>query len=351
MQSLYLQVTGAGKRMREYLELHIYTKPKTALEKSHNESTLAMAQSLAAKRQLVLQSQMHGLVSKEMQQIDFIQYFDHWRLEYKNHYADYRKVNSCFKHFTEFVAKKNIKHLPMAAVTKVFSEDFAEYLKTKVNGESSSTYYKKFKRVLNRAYDENMLSFHPQDVKAKFVFDKNAIKKPLASEAEIQKLIETPCSSDEIKRAYLFCYNMGFDFATVKKTLTWKCIDGRWIHFERSKSKVVRSFYMNDNAVSYLPQKRGNDNDLVFNLKSYEYCWRVIRKWCANAGIKMLTWHSMRHSLATTLHNEYNVDLLTLQKVLGHSDIKSTTKYTHVNQKKVQQAMEKLNSNKSKSNT
>jgi len=343
MQSLYLQVTGAGKRTREYLELHIHTKPKTPLEKSHNESTMAMAQSLASKRQLVLQSQMHGLVSKELQQIDFVEYFEQWRGEYEKLFADYRKVDACLMHFREFLLNKKVKQLPMAAVTKVLSEDFAEYLKTKVKGESASTYFKKFKKILNRAYDEQMLSFHPLTIKAKFVFDKNAITKPLASEAEIQKLIETPCSGDEVRRAYLFCYNMGFDFATVKKTLTWKCIDGRWINFERSKSKTVRRFYMNDNATSYIPQEKGLDNELVFKLKTYANCMKIVRKWCEAAGIKRLTWHSVRHSLATNLHNDHGVDLATLQEVMGHADIKNTRKYTHVNQKKVQEAMEKLN--------
>ena len=345
MQSLYLQITGAGKRTREYLELHIYTKPKTPLEKAHNESTMSMAESLASKRQLVLQSQMHGLVSKEMQQIDFVEYFDQWRIDYKKHFADYRKVDSCMIHFREFLVKKNIRQLPMAAVTKVLSEDFAEYLKTKVNGESSSTYFKKFRNVLTRAYDERMLSFHPMDVKVKFVFDKNAITKPLASEEEIQRLMNTPCSSDMIRRAYIYCYNTGFDFATVKKTLRWGNIDNRWVLLKRSKSKVVRRFYMNDIAMEQLPD-RGDDDALVFNLPSYERCWKVIKKWCEDAGIKRLTWHSMRHSMATNLLNNHNVDIVTLKGALGHSDIKSTMKYLHLEQKKIQEAMEKLNSKK-----
>ena len=44
---------------------------------------------------------------------------------------------------------------------------------------------------------------------------------------------------------------------------------------------------------------------------------------------KKITPHSLRHSYATHLI-EAGVDLLEVQKILGHRSILSTTKYTHL---------------------
>ena len=54
-----------------------------------------------------------------------------------------------------------------------------------------------------------------------------------------------------------------------------------------------------------------------------------------------VTPHTLRHSFASHLNDE-GVDILVLQKLLGHSTPRSTEIYIHLSEKKVREALEKL---------
>lgn len=78
-------------------------------------------------------------------------------------------------------------------------------------------------------------------------------------------------------------------------------------------------------------QKQPKINEYVFNVdghpfKDYRYFWkRAIKK----AGVKYQNFHTLRHTSATWILQETgNIKLA--QQILGHKDIKTTTKYAHV---------------------
>ncbi len=55
---------------------------------------------------------------------------------------------------------------------------------------------------------------------------------------------------------------------------------------------------------------------------------------------KDLHTHSLRHSSATMMYNENNIDILIIRRILGHKSLKATEIYTHVSPKKLRYIME-----------
>jgi hypothetical protein len=72
--------------------------------------------------------------------------------------------------------------------------------------------------------------------------------------------------------------------------------------------------------VFYNPQTVGQWKDL----------WLWLKKACRNAGLENVTWHTFRHTFASSL-NSGGADLVTVKELLGHSDIKTTMRYAHTN--------------------
>lgn len=81
------------------------------------------------------------------------------------------------------------------------------------------------------------------------------------------------------------------------------------------------------------------NNYLFFNKKlkpiGRDNFYKILKKAALNAGItKKVSPHTIRHSYATHLL-ENNADLRSIQELLGHSDISTTTIYTHITNTKM----------------
>ena len=68
---------------------------------------------------------------------------------------------------------------------------------------------------------------------------------------------------------------------------------------------------------------------------------KSFKKACEDMGIKNFRFHDLRHCCATKMV-EAGVDLVTVSKILGHSDIKLTMRYAHPGEKTMRAAAEKL---------
>lgn len=61
----------------------------------------------------------------------------------------------------------------------------------------------------------------------------------------------------------------------------------------------------------------------------------------AGLGQMGFSTHKLRHTAATLLYQEGNVDILTLKELLGHANVGTTEIYTHVSNKTIEESVEK----------
>jgi len=78
----------------------------------------------------------------------------------------------------------------------------------------------------------------------------------------------------------------------------------------------------------YLKVRPTTKSDLLFlgqrGALKRESINKVLEKYCAYAGIDSISPHVLRHTFATTLLKEKNVDIVTVSKLLGHASSKTT---------------------------
>ncbi|MCP2039782.1 integrase/recombinase XerD [Neisseria sp. HSC-16F19] len=70
-----------------------------------------------------------------------------------------------------------------------------------------------------------------------------------------------------------------------------------------------------------------------------QLAWQLVSRYAAEAGIRHLSPHSLRHAFATHLVN-HGADLRVVQLLLGHADIGTTQIYTHVANERLKQLVQ-----------
>jgi integrase/recombinase XerD len=109
----------------------------------------------------------------------------------------------------------------------------------------------------------------------------------------------------------------------------------RLIPFGEVASEWLRR-YLNEARPALLGQKQTNDLFVTSRgtnagiAMSRVMFWMIVKKHATTAGITSpLSPHTLRHAFATHLLN-HGADLRTVQMLLGHADISTTTIYTHI---------------------
>lgn len=161
---------------------------------------------------------------------------------------------------------------------------------------------------------------------------------------EVRALAKTPCRYDVLKRAFLFSCLTGLRWSDVNK-LAWPDLsqyDGQHrITFSQQKTVNLQYLDITEQAYNLLGEKKP-EGRVFQGLKYSAYLNTELLRWALAAGItKHVTFHTARHTFAVSLLSN-GVDIYTVSKLLGHSEIKTTQIYADIIDATRKTAMHKI---------
>jgi integrase len=208
----------------------------------------------------------------------------------------------------------------------------------------------RLKKIMNLALDLEWLDKNPF-ARFKLRFDK--FKKEYLSKDELERFQEKtmPSTGLEIVRdTFIFCCYTGLSYVDVKRLADSNLVRGidgaYWIHTSRAKNKIPVRLPLLIPAMEilkkYQDSPRRTENQLlpVFsNQKVNSY----LKEICNIVDIdKRITFHSARHTFATTVTLSNGVPIETVSKMLGHTKITTTQVYARVLEEKISSDMQYL---------
>lgn len=345
---LYLSISCNGRRHRESLGI-VMDAPVSQEVRYCNRVKMQMALYLRAQREISLIRSAWKLPAPP-EPIKLLDAWSSFEAGYKQ--ADRTVVKAVGNKLRTFVGEDI---LMLQSVDPNFCQDFFNYLRNEcgLRGHTPSGYFSKFKTFLSSPSLKQFFPFNPAS-NVRLSTD-DALKKQTLTFEELQKLSDTPCSSQQVKYAFLFCCNTGLRWSDVSR-LTMKNYNAeeKSLSFEQTKVSghsraAALHILLNNNALCCLEkatnefwQGSEKDNRRLFNLPSYNTCLRTIDAWIQQAGInKHITFHCARHTFITNLIIR-NVNLSTVAALAGHSTTRHTERYVHLSNPQYAQALNTL---------
>jgi integrase len=270
---------------------------------------------------------------------DFIKYFE--GIIYKRHPNSSDSIIVNWERVAELLKLySHGKPIPFKTISVKLLEDFKMFLlaapqggnkKGKIKQNTASTYFAITKAGVRQAFIDEYLTV---DVSSKVagITAKESLREVLNME-EVKKLAKTPCKSDILRRASFFSIMTGLRHCDIQ-ALTWSRLqyhNGSWQIVELQEKTDIPEYHpISDQAYELCGERRDPDRLVFEGLQDPSWINRPVKKWIEAAGItKHITFHCFRHSFAT-LQLENGTGLYTIQKLLGHKNIRTTQIYTHM---------------------
>lgn len=260
------------------------------------------------------------------------------------------------KKFVEFLIKTHAKEPHLLKITKFDIKNYLSVLQMDREYKSATICrtIASIRNFFKFCIEQEHLKWDPS---TGIYTPKQSQKLPIyLIESELKKLFESPDKAELMGiRDYAIIVTLSYTGIRLKELVGLNC---KSIDFERNTIKVFgkgskeRLIPINSVAraalVQYLDQRKATGDQALFLNKfgkrlSGRSVENIVRKYVLKSGItkERVSPHKLRHTFATLLHiNE--VDIIEIQRLLGHSAITSTQIYTHTNPLKLKKAVDTL---------
>jgi site-specific recombinase XerD len=261
------------------------------------------------------------------------------------------RYETSLRHTQSFLAwKYQVSDINIKSVDHDFITNYEFYLRSekKCANNSAVKYIKNFKKIIRICLASGWLDNDP------FINYKTKVKqvdRVFLNQEEIQAISEKVFDTDrlnQVRDIFLFCCFTGLAYADVQKLKQSEIIKGAdgemWIVTKRLKTNTPTKVPLLPVALTIL-EKYSNDPvccikgkalPVSTNQKMNAYLKEIAGVCSIN---EELTFHTARHTFATTVTLSNGVPIESVSKMLGHTNIKTTQHYAKILDMKVSKDM------------
>lgn len=246
-----------------------------------------------------------------------------------------------------------LKHLRYS-----FIIDFEQFLrkgpslqnKNPLNNNGVMKHLERLRKLMNLALDLEWVEKNPF-ARYKLKFHKHQSDFLLKHELDAFRNARTIDQGHEFVRdVFVFSCYTGLSYIDVKRLGRHNVVlgmDGKfWLSLERTKTRHPVKVPLLEEAMEILERYRDRpcaENNALLPVYSNQKVNMYLKDIAQDLGIeKRLTFHSARHTFATTVTLSNGVPIATVSKLLGHTKITTTQIYARVLEDKISADMEGL---------
>ena len=222
-------------------------------------------------------------------------------------------------------------------ITYTFLKEFEAYLREKGNSVNTiAKHLRQLRTLVNEAINQGYIHADAYPFR-KFKIKQEKGRHEFLTPDELRKLENLQVSDKRLRHvldAFLFCCYVGLrfsDFCQLSPANFIRVNGKRWLHFKSIKTGVeIRlplHLLFDGKALSILERYEISD---FANLGSNSETNKALVELATLARIrKHITYHTARHTCATLLIHQ-GVPITTVQKLLGHTSVKTTEIYSEI---------------------
>ncbi len=268
--------------------------------------------------------------------------------------STHRRYEISLGHTRQFILEYyKSQDLPVTSLKYQFITDYEFWLKTKrkCNHNSTIKYLTNFKKIVHICLKNGWLD---RDPFIGFKMTKHETDRPYLTNEELEIISLKSFVSERINQVrdiFLFSCYTGLAYADVQKLKRNEIatgIDGeKWIFTKRQKTETSSRIPILPPAQEILDKYRLHpqclNKDRLLPILSNQKMNAYLKEIADLCGItKKMTYHTARHTFATTVTLTNGVPIESVSKMLGHKNLKTTQHYAKILDKKVSDDMKSL---------
>ncbi|MBE7177746.1 MAG: site-specific integrase [Mucilaginibacter polytrichastri] len=254
------------------------------------------------------------------------------------------------RHLRKFVQNNyRVKDVDIHEVNHEFITRYEFFLRTACGhtAVSAAKYIKHFRKIINWCLANDWIQVNPF---ARFKSVVKPVVRVYLTSAELRRMKEVQLDTrlDQVRDIFLFSCYTGLAYGDVKKLQRREIAEGidgdQWIFTQRKKTETVSHIPLLKTAKAivskYADHPQCAHSGLLLPVLSNQKMNAYLKEIAERCQIsKVLTFHTARHTFATTITLSNGVPIETVSKMLGHTDIKTTQHYARVLDVKVSRDM------------